>query len=29
MYKPLADKIRPTELKDVCGQKHILGKIGY
>lgn len=26
MYKPLADKIRPTELKDVCGQKHILGK---
>ena len=26
MYKPLADKIRPTELKDVCGQKHILGE---
>lgn len=26
MYKPLADKIRPTELKDVCGQQHILGK---
>lgn len=26
MYKPLADKIRPTELKDVCGQQHILGE---
>ncbi|MDD6795466.1 MAG: replication-associated recombination protein A [Clostridiaceae bacterium] len=26
MYKPLADKIRPTNLSEVCGQKHILGK---
>ena len=26
MYKPLADKIRPTELSDVCGQQHILGE---
>ena len=26
MYKPLADKIRPTELSEVCGQQHILGK---
>ncbi len=26
MYKPLADKIRPEELKDVYGQKHILGE---
>lgn len=26
MYKPLADKIRPTELSEVCGQEHILGK---
>lgn len=26
MYKPLADKIRPQELDEVCGQKHILGK---
>lgn len=25
MYKPLADKIRPTSLAEVCGQKHILG----
>ncbi|WP_294351387.1 replication-associated recombination protein A [uncultured Clostridium sp.] len=25
MYKPLADKIRPTKLSEVCGQKHILG----
>ena len=25
MYKPLADKIRPNELKEVCGQQHILG----
>ena len=25
MYKPLADKIRPNELKEVCGQGHILG----
>ncbi|MGG7177728.1 replication-associated recombination protein A [Clostridium paraputrificum] len=25
MYKPLADKIRPVELEDVCGQQHILG----
>lgn len=26
MYKPLADKIRPETLEEVCGQKHILGK---
>ncbi|MBU5487814.1 replication-associated recombination protein A [Clostridium sp. MSJ-8] len=26
MYKPLADKIRPEELNDVYGQKHILGE---
>ncbi|MGL5380511.1 replication-associated recombination protein A [Clostridium sp.] len=26
MYKPLADLIRPTDLSEVCGQKHILGK---
>lgn len=25
MYKPLADRIRPTELSEVCGQQHILG----
>lgn len=25
MYQPLADKIRPTKLSEVCGQKHILG----
>lgn len=25
MYKPLADQIRPNELNEVCGQKHILG----
>lgn len=25
MYKPLADKIRPLELREVVGQKHILG----
>lgn len=25
MYKPLADKIRPKELNEVCGQQHILG----
>ena len=25
MYKPLADKIRPQELSEVCGQQHILG----
>lgn len=25
MYKPLADRIRPEELSDVCGQQHILG----
>ena len=24
--KPLADLVRPTELDDVCGQEHILGK---
>lgn len=26
MYKPLADKIRPNELSEVYGQKHILGE---
>lgn len=26
MYKPLADKIRPQELSEVCGQKHLLGQ---
>lgn len=26
MYKPLADEIRPHELDDVVGQRHILGK---
>lgn len=24
--KPLADLVRPTELEEVCGQEHILGK---
>ncbi len=24
--KPLADLVRPTELDEVCGQEHILGK---
>ena len=28
MYQPLADKIRPTELDDVVGQSHIIGKDG-
>jgi putative ATPase len=28
MYKPLADEIRPMELSDVVGQKHILGPDG-
>lgn len=26
MNKPLADRVRPTSLDDVAGQKHILGK---
>ena len=26
MNKPLADRIRPTELDDVVGQKHLLGE---
>lgn len=26
MYRPLADKVRPQELHQVFGQKHILGK---
>lgn len=26
MSSPLADRIRPESLEDVCGQKHILGK---
>ena len=25
MRKPLADKLRPNELNEVVGQKHILG----
>lgn len=28
MYKPLADEIRPEELDEVVGQKHILGEDG-
>ena len=28
MYQPLADRIRPTELDDVVGQRHILGENG-
>ena len=28
MYQPLADKIRPTELDDMVGQEHIIGKDG-
>ena len=28
MYKPLADEIRPSDLDDVVGQRHILGKNG-
>ena len=28
MYRPLADEIRPTELDDVVGQRHILGPDG-
>ena len=28
MYQPLADEIRPTELDEVYGQEHILGKDG-
>ena len=27
-YRPLADELRPTELDDVVGQNHILGKRG-
>ena len=26
MNKPLADRIRPTELDDVVGQRHLLEK---
>ena len=26
MTAPLADRLRPTELSEVCGQKHILGE---
>ena len=29
MYQPLADKIRPTELDDMVGQEHIIGKDGF
>ena len=28
MYQPLADALRPRELADVCGQRHILGENG-
>ncbi len=28
MYQPLADVLRPRELSDVCGQRHILGENG-
>ena len=28
MYKPLADEIRPNDLSDVVGQRHILGENG-
>ena len=28
MYKPLADEIRPEELSEVVGQRHILGPEG-
>lgn len=28
MHQPLADRIRPSNLDDVAGQKHILGKNG-
>ena len=28
MYRPLADRIRPDNLDDVFGQKHILGEGG-
>ena len=27
-YRPLADEIRPTNLDEVVGQKHILGREG-
>ena len=27
-YRPLADEIRPQDLDEVMGQKHILGKDG-
>ena len=26
MSAPLADRLRPTELSEVCGQQHILGE---
>ena len=26
MYKPLAEKVRPQNLNEVFGQKHILGE---
>ena len=28
MYQPLADALRPQELSEVCGQRHILGENG-
>ena len=28
MYKPLADRMRPTSLEDVVGQEEILGENG-
>ena len=26
MPSPLADRVRPTKIEEVCGQKHILGE---
>jgi putative ATPase len=28
MYRPLADELRPTDIDDIVGQSHILGKNG-
>ena len=28
MYRPLADELRPKQLSEVCGQRHILGEQG-
>lgn len=29
MNKPLADRIRPTELDDVVGQRHLLERVRH